>query len=78
MCNFNTSQDSSNIFFSIVQNIVDLMDRYGGDAYPRPREEDIDNLVAAGLMNVQSQVIQNVLLEEISRQTVMQGPLVKV
>ena len=54
------------------------MDRYGGDAYPRPREEDIDNLVAAGLMNVQSQVIQNVLLEEISRQTVMQGPLVKV
>ena len=54
------------------------MDRYGGDAYPRPNEDDIDNLVASGLMNVQSQVIQNVLLEEISRQTVMQGPLVKV
>ena len=43
-----------------------------------PREDDIDNLVAAGLMNVQSQLIQNVLLEEISRESVMQGPLVKV
>ena len=57
---------------------MDLRNRYGGDAYPRPREGDIDNLVAAGLMNVQSPVIQNVLLEEISRDTVMQGPLVKV
>lgn len=64
--------------FSTVQNIVDLRNRYGGDAYPRPQERDIDNLVASGLMNVQSPVIQNVLLEEISRDTVMQGPLVKV
>ena len=55
-----------------------LRDRYGGEAYPMPREDDIDNLVAAGLMNVQSQLIQNVLLEEISRESVMQGPLVKV
>ena len=43
-----------------------------------PREEDIDNLVASGLLSVQSQVIQNVQLEEISRDNVMQGPLVKV
>ena len=57
---------------------MDLRNRYGGDAYPRPEERAIDGLVAAGLMNVQSQVIQNVLLEEISRDTVMQGPLVKV
>ena len=66
--------------FSIVQNVVELRDRYGGDAYPRPREDDIDNLVASGLMNVQSQVIQrdSVRLEEISRENVMQGPLVKV
>ena len=66
--------------FSIVQNVVELRDRYGGDAYPRPREDDIDSLVASGLMNVQSQVIQrdSVQLEEISRENVMQGPLVKV
>lgn len=57
---------------------MDLRNRYGGDAYPRPEERAIGGLVAAGLMNVQSQVIQNVLLEEISRDTVMQGPLVKV
>ena len=63
-----------------IQNVVELRDRYGGDAYPRPREDDIDNLVASGLMNVQSQVIQrdSIRLEEISRENVMQGPLVKV
>ena len=49
---------------------------YGGDAYPEPG--DIDNLIAAGLMNVQSQLIHNYKLEEISRDNVMQGPLVKV
>ena len=43
-----------------------------------PREEDVDNLVAAGLMNVMSPIIQNVQLEEIPRENVMQGPLVKV
>ena len=51
---------------------------YGGDAYPMPREEDVDNLIASGLMNVQSQIIQNIKLEEIPRDNVMQGPLVKV
>ena len=49
---------------------------YGGDAYPMPRE--VDNLIAAGLMNVQSILIQDYKLEEISRDNVMQGPLVKV
>ena len=51
---------------------------YGGDAYPMPREEDVDNLIAAGLMNVQSPIIRDYKLEEISRDNVMQGPLVKV
>ena len=49
---------------------------YGGDAYPMPPE--VNNLVAAGIMNVQSQLVENIKLEEISRDNVMQGPLVKV
>ena len=61
-----------------MQNVVSLRNMYGGYAYPMPREDDIDSLVASGLMNVQSQIIQNVKLEEISRENVMQGPLVKV
>ena len=49
---------------------------YGGDAYPAPY--DTLSLVAAGLMNIDNNLIQDVKLEEILRDNVMQAPLVKV
>ena len=49
---------------------------YGGDAYPAPG--NTLSLVAAGLMNIDNNLIQDVKLEEILRDNVMQAPLVKV
>lgn len=62
----------------LLQRFDNLRGFYGLNGFPVPPMDRLRDLVAEGIMETSLDLIENVVLQEVNRTSVGQGPLIKV